>query len=242
MELYFSDHLFFFLVGVFIPLRTVMGTQPEIMGMKFTTRLKLQLYWGNNLYLWVLAAAAAGIWWFNDRGFADIGLRWPPVWPKGMPLYVLVGFAGLYLADTFLELRNVVQQSGEETEKVPLELGFLPQSGYEYLHFTSVAITAGFCEELIFRGYFIRYFQLLLGLEDMTHTLAILLPALIFGIVHLYQGWRSVVKITSMAIVFGYVFVHTESLWWLMALHAGIDMLAGALAWWLGARGGGREA
>ena len=75
MELYFSDHILFLLVGVIIPLRTVMATQPEIMHMQFTTKLKLQLYWGNNIYLWLLAAATVGVWWFNGRSFTDLGFN-----------------------------------------------------------------------------------------------------------------------------------------------------------------------
>ncbi|MEM1217233.1 MAG: CPBP family intramembrane glutamic endopeptidase [Bacteroidota bacterium] len=77
-----------------------------------------------------------------------------------------------------------------------------------------------------------RYFQCLFG-QDETATLAILAPSVIFGLVHLYQGWHAVVKITAMAVMFGFVFVHTQSLWLLMAVHALVDLIGGALGWWL---------
>ncbi|MGH1435810.1 MAG: CPBP family intramembrane glutamic endopeptidase [Lewinella sp.] len=231
MLLHWSDHLLFIIVGIIIPLRTVLGTQPQLANMRFNTRMKIQLYWGNNLWLWLLCGAVAGVWWFNDRSWELIGLKSELQWPTGWPLIVFAVFALLYVWDTISEVNS--QQHREMTaENLQSELGFLPTTGYEYFHFIFLALTAGICEEFIFRGYFIRYFQCLLGSEE-TYTLAILLPALIFGVVHFYQGWRAVVKITAMAIMFGYVFVHTGSLWVLMMVHAVIDLLGGLIAWQL---------
>ena len=231
MLLHWSDHLLFIIVGIIIPLRTVLGTQPQLANMRFNTRMKIQLYWANNLWLWMLCVAVAGVWWFNDRSWDLIGLKSELQWPSGWPLIVFVVFALLYVWDTFSEVAN--QQHRDVTaENLQSELGFLPVTAYEYFHFIFLALTAGICEEFIFRGYFIRYFQCLLGSEE-TYTLAILLPALIFGAVHFYQGWHAVVKITAMAIMFGYVFVHTGSLWVLMMVHAFIDLLGGLIAWQL---------
>lgn len=231
MLLHWSDHLLFIIVGIIIPLRTVLGTQPQLANMRFNTRMKIQLYWANNLWLWLLCGAVAGVWWFNDRSWELIGLKSHLEWPSGWPLIVFALFALLYVWDTISEVNN--QKNREVTaENLQSELGFLPATGYEYFHFIFLALTAGICEEFIFRGYFIRYFQCLLGSEE-TYTLAILLPALIFGAVHFYQGWRAVIKITAMAIMFGYVFVHTGSLWVLMMVHAFIDLLGGFIAWQL---------
>jgi membrane protease YdiL (CAAX protease family) len=231
MLLHWSDHLLFIIVGIIIPLRTVLGTQPQLANIRFNTRMKIQLYWANNLWLWLLCVAVAGVWWFNDRSWELIGLKSRLEWPSGWPLVVFAAFALLYVWDTISEVNN--QKNREVTaENLQSELGFLPATAYEYFHFIFLALTAGICEEFIFRGYFIRYFQCLLGSEE-TYTLAILLPALIFGAVHFYQGWRAVIKITAMAIMFGYVFVHTGSLWVLMIVHAFIDLLGGFIAWQL---------
>lgn len=230
MELHWSDHLFFIIVGILIPLRTVLGTQPQLAKLRFNTRMKIQLYWGNNVWLWLLAGAAAGVWWWNDRPWELIGLTLD--WGKaagGMATLALLVFMGVYIAETIIELLNQ-QQRDVTAAQMRSELGFLPQTAYEYFHFIFLALTAGICEEFIFRGYFIRYFQCLL-VDDYTYTLAILLPALIFGFVHFYQGWQAVIKIGAMAIMFGYIFVQTESLWVLMIVHALIDLIGGLIAW-----------
>jgi uncharacterized protein len=236
MELHWSDHLLFVIVGIVIPLRTVLGTQPQLADLQFDTRMKLRLYWGNNLWLWLLTGATAGVWYFNGRPWSLIGLDWPWSLPTGWPLVVMLAFLLLYLADTFLEVSQQVSRA-PTVENIQAELSFLPQTAYEFFHFVFLALTAGFCEEFIFRGFFVRYFQCLFGSEEVTYTLAILVPALIFGVVHLYQGWHAVVKITAMAIMFGFVFVHTNSLWLLILIHALVDLLGGAIAWGLVSRG-----
>ncbi|MEL6834261.1 MAG: CPBP family intramembrane glutamic endopeptidase [Bacteroidota bacterium] len=229
MELHWSDHLFFLIVGIIIPLRTVLGTQPQLANMRFSTRMKIQLYWGNNIWLWLLAAGAAGVWWFNDRSWELIGLTLGWVQPAGISAIVLLVFIVLYLGETIMELNNSEHRE-EAAAQMQSELGFLPKTAYEYFHFIFLALTAGICEEFIFRGYFIRYFQCLLA-DDYTYTLAILVPALIFGFVHFYQGWQAVIKIGAMAIMFGYIFVQTNSLWLLMVIHALIDLIGGLIAW-----------
>lgn len=229
MELHWSDHLFFIIVGIIIPLRTVLGTQPQLARLRFNTRMKIQLYWGNNIWLWMLTGAAAGVWWFNDRPWDLIGLTPEWVSPSGISAIVLLVFMALYVIETVSEV-NGQEQREITTEHMRSQLGFLPQTAYEYFHFIFLALTAGICEEFIFRGYFIRYFQCLLP-GDYTYTLAILLPALIFGFVHFYQGWQAVVKIGAMAIMFGYIFLQTESLWLLMIVHAVIDLIGGLIAW-----------
>lgn len=229
MELHWSDHLLFLILGVIIPLRTVMGKQPQLSEITFDTRTKLQLYWGNNAWLWLMCGVVAGVWWLNDRPWQLIGLDWPFFWPSGWPLAAVLLFAALYLWDTFSEVSSQVQRD-TTVEHFRSELGFLPQTSYEYAHYIFLALTAGVCEEFIFRGYFIRYLQAVLA-NDTTATLAILVAAVIFGVVHLYQGWQAVIKIGGMAVIFGYIFVHTGSLWLLMAIHFAVDLIGGFIAW-----------
>ena len=47
-------------------------------------------------------------------------------------------------------------------------------------------MTAGFCEEFVFRGYGSGNFFAITGRVD----LAIVFQAIVFGIAHMYQGWE----------------------------------------------------
>ena len=93
-----------------------------------------------------------------------------------------------------------------------------------------MAITAGVCEEIIFRGFCIQYF-LAWNQDNLLGTwLAILLPAFLFSIGHVYQGYLAVLKTFLMAILLGWVFILTQSLWVPILLHFLVDMISGYLA------------
>jgi membrane protease YdiL (CAAX protease family) len=100
---------------------------------------------------------------------------------------------------------------------------FLPQRGLEILLWVGVSISAGFCEELVFRGYFQKQF------ETFTHSrwIALLLQAALFGIAHGYQGIEACLKIACFGALYGLLAVWRGSLRPGMMAHAGGDVLSG---------------
>ena len=232
IALHWTDHLLFVIIGVVIPLTAGRNSREQMKNLKFNSRLKQAVYFGNSLFLWALAGAALLVWWFNGRSWSDLGLVWPPPSWDQISIYIVVVFGLLYVIDTFTELMSGETQE-ETRQEMITELGFLPANAKEYSQFIVLALSAGICEEIVFRGYFLRYFQLLFGYDDPTYTVAILLSAIIFGLVHAYQGWRAMIKVTAMAVMFGFIFVRVESLFGLMVIHAVIDLLGGAVAWYL---------
>jgi CAAX protease family protein len=74
----------------------------------------------------------------------------------------------------------------------------LPRSPTEVFLYLMVTLTAGFCEETIFRGYLQRQFAALTRAAGG----GILLQGIVFGAAHAYQGW----KFALMIVVFGWMF------------------------------------
>jgi CAAX protease family protein len=101
-----------------------------------------------------------------------------------------------------------------------------PRNGHELLAWSLCAVTAGFCEELIFRGYLQRQFLSLVG----AAWAAILLQALLFGFVHLYQGWNHVIAIVVYGSLFGILAHLRKSLRPGMMQHFGEDLIFGLAA------------
>jgi membrane protease YdiL (CAAX protease family) len=66
-----------------------------------------------------------------------------------------------------------------------------PQNSLEALAFLAAALTAGFVEEFVFRGYIQRQCQALLG----NTILAFALQVIIFTLGHVYQGWTRLVPV-----------------------------------------------
>jgi membrane protease YdiL (CAAX protease family) len=84
--------------------------------------------------------------------------------------------------------------------------GVLPHTRTELRWFGGVSLTAGFCEEFLYRGYFIWVFAPWLGWWGAA---ALSLPFFAGG--HAYQGWKGV--------------------WPAIGMHAVMDLGAGGMAW-----------
>jgi membrane protease YdiL (CAAX protease family) len=100
---------------------------------------------------------------------------------------------------------------------------FLPQRGLEIALWIGVSVSAGFCEELVFRGYFQKQF------EVFTHSrwIALFLQAVLFGVSHGYQGIEAGVKIACYGALFGLLAVWRGSLRPGMIAHASSDIVSG---------------
>jgi membrane protease YdiL (CAAX protease family) len=99
----------------------------------------------------------------------------------------------------------------------------LPQSHLEIFLWVLLSMTAGICEEIIFRGYFQKQFSAWTG----SIPAGVLLSAAIFGAGHIYQGWRSAIVIAVYGLLFGILAEFRKSLRPGMMTHAWHDGFAG---------------
>jgi uncharacterized protein len=99
----------------------------------------------------------------------------------------------------------------------------LPQSRLEIFLWILTSLTAGICEEIIFRGYFQRQFSVWTG----NVPAGALLSAAVFGAAHIYQGWRSAIIIVVYGLLFGILAEFRRSLRPGMMTHAWHDGFAG---------------
>jgi uncharacterized protein len=100
---------------------------------------------------------------------------------------------------------------------------FLPQRGLEILLWVGVSVSAGFCEELVFRGYFQKQFETF----TRSRWIALFLQAVLFGTAHGYQGIEACVKIACFGALYGLLAIWRRSLRPGMMAHAGGDVLSG---------------
>jgi membrane protease YdiL (CAAX protease family) len=101
----------------------------------------------------------------------------------------------------------------------------LPQSLLEIVIWIGTSLTAGICEELVFRGFLQRQFHALSG----NLAVAVLLQGLVFGLFHSYQGWRNVVVISVLGILFGILAAWRRNLRANIMVHAWADIWEGWL-------------
>lgn len=228
IDLGIFDHILLFLLGIVLPVLAVFQSQSEMKTMKFDTAMKKQVYYGNSIFQWICVVFILLTWWGNSRPFADLGFQ-IGVWPR--TAWLLIGvFLALYLVDVWWELRNP-EKILETKTKWLKEIPILPINFEEFKHFLFVAFSAGVCEEIIFRGFFIQYFLAINENNELGNWLSIIIPACLFAFGHLYQGEKAVLKILLMAILFGWIFLLTQSLLLLMFIHFLVDVLGGYLAY-----------
>jgi membrane protease YdiL (CAAX protease family) len=100
----------------------------------------------------------------------------------------------------------------------------LPETQQERVWFAAVSITAGVCEEILCRGFMIRYLD---GLAlHLPLGLAVLLASAIFGINHIYQGKVGMLKTGVAGLAFGGLFLLTGNLVLPILLHIAVDLQA----------------
>lgn len=88
-------------------------------------------------------------------------------------------------------------------------------------------VSAGFGEEMFFRGFLITRLKTLLGDIYLSSAITVLLAALMFGYVHIYyQGLTSFVNASVIGVIFGmYFLLYKKNLWPLVIAHGFINSL-----------------
>ena len=104
----------------------------------------------------------------------------------------------------------------------------LPRTRTEEIWFLLLSVTAGFCEELLFRGYLVWFFAPWIG-----YTAAMVLAVALFGIGHAYQGRKGATRATLAGAAFGIMALASGSVIPGMIVHALIDIGSGIVGYLL---------
>lgn len=104
-------------------------------------------------------------------------------------------------------------------------LHILPVSARERRWWVLASITAGVCEEVVFRGFLQQFLQgQLHGGWTLNPTSAWLLSALAFGLSHFYQGAAGIARTALAGLMFGLLAAVSGSLLLPIVLHVLVDL------------------
>ena len=98
----------------------------------------------------------------------------------------------------------------------------IPATKEDRLWWWPLCLTAGICEEILYRGFLLQYFQQ--APFHLSLTRAMVASALVFGIGHLYQGVKGAFGTAVLGFAFSLVFVITGSLLIPIVAHALMDL------------------
>ena len=109
------------------------------------------------------------------------------------------------------------KSDGENHYDVVVHKLMIPRTKKEKRWFFGVSLTAGICEEIIWRGTLIYLLQ---GIFPKLNILLIgLIICVIFGVIHMYQGIHGIIKTAIVAALFVMLYITTGSLFPGIVLH-----------------------
>jgi len=178
---------------------------------------RMQLYEQTMLVEWLtLGLVILGVWVHRAPLSSVLGARW-----KSVGSFLL----DLGVGAAFLMVAVIVQSAlGAHSANGPDQATqfLLPRGARETTTWLALSLTAGICEEGIFRGYFQQQFTAL----TRNVPAGVLLQALLFGASHLYQGAGHAAQIALLGAASGLLVYWRKSVRPAMMAHALQDSLA----------------
>ena len=184
-------------------------------------------YRGTIVRQWALTLAALAVWLGQGRSLEALGLRLSPT-----SRFIAAAMIGFGLFAVWRSMLRAAVAEPEARAKVVVRLepvrALLPSTARELSYFIALAVTAGICEEILFRGYLMAYVQPIAGVAG-----AVVVSSVLFGLGHIYQGLSQAIKIIFVGFVLALFYVASDSLYISMVLHAAFDAVQGRLAFGL---------
>jgi uncharacterized protein len=216
------DFVFIFLVLlIVVPWRGWARLQRLLALPHISSRERTFLYVTSIATQWIITAFVA--WRAFARGltFFELGMKLRPA-----AELLLIGILGGVLIGVahWFNLRRVGRSRNPAVDKIrALAAKIFPHSDKEALIFVCLAITAGICEEFIYRGF---VFAALAHLSLPAWGILVI-SSVMFGLAHAYQGRSGMVGTLVLGTVFGLVRILYDSLVPVIFWHAAVDIVAG---------------
>jgi membrane protease YdiL (CAAX protease family) len=222
------DHIAFLFLAVAFPIWDFFALRRRAALIRAgRTELRMGLYRRIIGEEWLMAIALLAGWFALGRGGAALGLV-----PRGGALaWAGYGLSALVCAGLVIQAWSVLRNPESLTsmrDKFGTVRFLLPHTPRERRTFAAVSVTAGVCEELIFRGYLIAYLMAVLG---TPFWVAALLSSVVFGFAHAYQGPLGIPRTAAVGGLFALLYGLTGALWAPMVVHAVMDITSGRIAY-----------
>lgn len=184
--------------------------------------VRVAFYRGTVLLQWVLVAALAFDWWRRDRSAVEIGLTVEAGWRFWLALAIaLAGSVALYLqllAARRPENRESIAEQFESNDYM------MPHDRRELGWWSALSLTAGVCEQILYRGFMSWLFEPYLGFWGAAAG-----AVLLFGLGHVYQGLLGALKTAAFGAVAMALYLIGGSLLPPMILHVVMDLVVGRM-------------
>jgi membrane protease YdiL (CAAX protease family) len=209
--------LLLLIIVVALPLLAVLNSAATVRLMTERPDIRWAFYQQGILVQWLLVGLIAAALWWQGSDLSAVGLK-----VVTRPMFWLsfgVLLLGALLAYRWYRPGAFVTRWVSKLYRHVAH--YLPVDQRSFRWGVPMAITAGLCEELIFRGYL--HHQLL---NWLPLWLAVLVTNGVFAATHYATGLVNMLGSFLLGLLFSGLFLWTGDLWLSMWLHALIDLLA----------------
>lgn len=192
-----------------------------------TEKMRCKRYCIIMTLLWSATAAVFVMSFFGGISLTDLGFR-PisfnySIWFT-LPTFVLSGLAlAVFTHKLISSLVSKKYQQKMEDQLAGVEgvADLLPRTKKEKGMWAFVSLSAGICEEIIYRGFLVFLLQAIF--PEIPIFLIILIPSALFGLSHFYQGLQGIIGTGVLGALFLSLFLASGSLLLPIILHFIID-------------------
>ena len=185
------------------------------------TRARSRMYVRTLIEEWALVAAVVVLFIVERRSFAGLWLAPPVGWRAWVGFALPLAYVSLLVLQARAIGARPASLTALRAKLHPLR-ALIPHTRDEYRLFVPLAVTAGICEEFLFRGYLVWVLAFLMGVLPGAA-----LSMVAFGLGHGYQGGKFGFRAFLVGVVLGVLALVTRSLWPGILLHAAIDLGSG---------------
>ena len=213
--------LIFFVLGVILPWRGRARMKKLMATPHVGTMERLVLYASTIGFQWLAAAVVAWRAWAHGYNAEQLGLT---IHDKTKILVASIVGAATIAILQWLNLRRMGRLPAKARGAMQaIAERILPQSAVELLPFLALGVTAGLCEEFLYRGFAMA----VLAHLGSPAWFAILISSIFFGLAHLYQGRGGFFSTLVIGAVFGTGRIAYNSLVPVIFWHSSVDLVAG---------------
>jgi membrane protease YdiL (CAAX protease family) len=184
---------------------------------------RVREYRNTMLQEWAVVAIALALVVWSGRPLAAIGLTLPTANGLWWTIAIVLVLVVLLVLQVRAATRDAAHASVRR-QLAPVRW-FLPSPGPELANFRALSISAGICEEILFRGYLIAFLLPLGGT-----AFALVLSSFLFGLGHAYQGTGGAIRAGILGLIMALLYQFTGSLLAPILVHALIDLSSGQIA------------
>jgi membrane protease YdiL (CAAX protease family) len=181
---------------------------------------------------WAFAVVVIARWAIERRSWTALGLGMPAGRALVTSVATTLAVAWLFVRQSRSVAAIPDERIGALREKLEPRFGgaiaIIPTTPAELRSFVALSVTAGICEELLFRGYAVWVFRPALGLWG-----AAVASILLFGVGHAYQGRTGALRATVVGALATALAVGFGSIIPGMIMHAIVDIGGGAVGYTL---------